>query len=140
MVETAKKILTKEKLDKHLAGQSSLTPFMNIQDGYISKKVTFHTQDSLGKKIERLLSMMTKLTAQDDNQNKQFRPEIYQSKWRGQPRNFYDWNNYDQENYQNRYRSNSRDRRISFSGKYNMDIIIDQGTMRIIELILGEKF
>ena len=36
VVETAKSILTKEKIDRQLAGQTSLTPFMNIKDGYIS--------------------------------------------------------------------------------------------------------
>ena len=51
-VETAKRILTKEKIDRQLAGQSSSTLFMNIKDGYISKKVTFNMQDSLGDKIE----------------------------------------------------------------------------------------
>ena len=49
-VETAKRILTKEKIDRHLAGQSSPIPFMNIKDGYISKKVTFDTKDSLDEK------------------------------------------------------------------------------------------
>ena len=45
-LETAKRILTKEKIDRQLAGQSSSPPFMNIRDGYISKKeVTFDTQD-----------------------------------------------------------------------------------------------
>ena len=39
-VETAIRILTKEKIDRQLTGQSSLTPFMNIKDGYNSKKVT----------------------------------------------------------------------------------------------------
>ena len=38
-VETTKRILTKEKIDRQLLGQSSSTPFMNIQDGYNSKKV-----------------------------------------------------------------------------------------------------
>ena len=33
-VETAKRILTKEKLDKQLAGQLSTTPFMSIRDGH----------------------------------------------------------------------------------------------------------
>ena len=42
-VETAKRILTKEKIDRQMAGQSSLMPFMNIKDGYTSKKVTFDT-------------------------------------------------------------------------------------------------
>ena len=32
-VETAKRILTKEKLDKQLTGQTSASPFMSIRDG-----------------------------------------------------------------------------------------------------------
>ena len=55
-------------------------PFMNIKDGYISKKVTFDTQDSLDEKIDRLMSMMRKLTAQDDDQNKQFKPKYIKAK------------------------------------------------------------
>ena len=43
MVETAKRILTKEKIDRQLAGQSSSTPFMSIKDSYNNKKVTFDT-------------------------------------------------------------------------------------------------
>ena len=41
-VETAKRILTKEKIDRQLAGQSSSTPFMSTKDSY-NKKVTFDT-------------------------------------------------------------------------------------------------
>ena len=33
-VETAKRILMKEKIDRQLAGQSFSTPFINIKDGY----------------------------------------------------------------------------------------------------------
>ena len=79
-VETAKRILTKEKIDRQLAGQSSSTPFMNIKDGYNSKKVTFNMQDSLDDKVDRLTSMMSRLTTQEDNQNKQLKSKIYQSK------------------------------------------------------------
>ena len=89
VVETAKMILTKEKIDRHLSGQSSLTPFMSIKDGYSSKKVAFDMHDSLDDKIDRLTSMMSTLTAQDDNLNKHFKPKIYQGKQRGQSRNFY---------------------------------------------------
>ena len=56
--------------------------------------------------------MMSKLTTQDDGQNKQFKPKIYQGKNGGQKRMFYDRHNYDQRNYQKRFRSDSRDRRI----------------------------
>ena len=60
--------------------------------------------------------MMSKLKAQAMNKNKQFKPKIYQGKRRGAMRNFYDKCNYDQRN-QHRYISDSRDRRISFSGR-----------------------
>ena len=64
-VETAKRILTKEKIDRQLVGQSSSTPFMNIQDGYnSSKKVfTFDTQDRLDNKLDKITSMMSKMIA-----------------------------------------------------------------------------
>ena len=59
--------MTKEKIDRQLAGQSFLTPFMKIKDGYISKKVTFDKQDILHEKIDRLTSMMSKLPAKMTN-------------------------------------------------------------------------
>ena len=79
-VETAKRILTKEKIHRQIAGQSSLTPFMSIKDRYNSKEVTFDTQDSLDDKIDKPTSMMSKLTAQDNNLNKQFKPKTYQNR------------------------------------------------------------
>ena len=55
-VETAKRILTKEKIDRQLAGQSCSMPFKNIRDGYNSRKmVTFDMQDRLDDKIDKLL-------------------------------------------------------------------------------------
>ena len=95
-VETAKRILTKGKIDRQLMGQSFSMPFMNIKDMYLSKIVTFNTQDGLEEKIDRLMSMMSKLTTQDYNQNKQFKPKIYQVKRRGQTRHFCNRHNYDQ--------------------------------------------
>ena len=50
----------------------------------------------------------------DNGINKQFKPQIYQSKRIGQSRTFYDKYNYDRRNYQNRYRSNIRDRKIQY--------------------------
>ena len=104
----SQKILTKEKIDRQLVGQSSSTPFMSIKDSCY-KKVTFDTQDSLEEKIDRPLVMMSNLTAKDDGLNKQFKPMIFQNKRRGQTTNFYDKCHYDQRNYQHRYRSNSGD-------------------------------
>ena len=60
---------------------------MSMKDGYVNKKVTFDTQDGLEEKIDRLTTMMTKLTTQDDGQDKQFKPKIYQGKRRGQMMN-----------------------------------------------------
>ena len=135
-VETAKRILTKVKIDRQLAGQSSLTPFMNARDGYNSKKVvTFGIQYRLDDKIDKLNSKTSKLTAQGNNQNKPFKPKIYQGKRKGQTRDYYD-----QGNYQNSYRSN-RDRRIGechLGVELNIDRIIGEGhnMLRIIEMTL----
>ena len=111
-VKTAKRNLTKERINSQLAGQSSSTPFMSLKDGYNSKKVTFDMQDSLDDKIGKLTSKLSKLTAQDNIHNKQFKPKIYRCRQRGQSRY-----NYNQGNYQNRYRWNSEDRRTSFRGR-----------------------
>ena len=82
VVETAKRILTKEKMDRLLVRQSSSTPFMNIRDNY-NKKVTFDTQDELEDKIDKLTVMMGKLVARDNGTNEQLKPQIYQSRRRG---------------------------------------------------------
>ena len=108
----AKRILTKEKIDRQLVGQStSTTPFMKVSEGYHTnnKAVSFVMQDSLDAKIDKLMSMMSKLTAQGDKQDKQFKPKIYQGKKRGQIKH-----NYDQSSYQTRNRSISGDKRMSF--------------------------
>ena len=47
-VETAKRILTKEKIDRQLSGQSSSTPFMSIRDSH-NRKVPFDTKTELGR-------------------------------------------------------------------------------------------
>ena len=61
--------------------------------------------------------MMNKLATRDNGMNRQFKPQIYQSKRMEQSRNFYETHNYDRGNDQNRYRSNSIDRRIKFHGQ-----------------------
>ena len=71
-----------------------------------------HWHDKLDNKLDKKTSMMSKLTAQHNSQNRPFKPKIYQGKKRGQSRNYYD-----QERYQNRYRSKSRDRRMSYRGR-----------------------
>ena len=99
-VETAQRILTKEKLDKQLTGQTSTSPFMNIRDG-TEGKVSFSARDELGDKTDKLTLMMSRLAAKDSNEKRPFKPQIYKSQNRS----------YNQRGYQNRSRrSDSRNR------------------------------
>ena len=86
-IETAKRILTKEKLDKQLAGQSLSTPFITIRDGH-HRKVLFDTREELGNKIDKLVVMIGKLATRESGTNRQFKPQIYQSRGRGQNRSY----------------------------------------------------
>ena len=70
-VEMTKRILTKEKIDRQLAGQTSLTPFMKIKESF-GKKVTFNMTDSIEQKIDKLTVMMGKLVMEDEGQNRPF--------------------------------------------------------------------
>ena len=104
-VETTKRILTKEKTDRQLAGQISLTPFMNMKEEY-SKKVAFDTTDGIEEKIDKLILIMGKLMTEDEGQNIQFKPRVYQfNRGRGQTRC-----NYEQRGFQNWFRSNNTHR------------------------------
>ena len=100
-VETAKRILTKEKLDKQLIGQVSDSPFMGIRKG-ASRRVLFDTRDELGDKIEKLTVMLGRLAAKHNNEKRPLKPQIYQTRGRGQTRG------YSQRNCQNRSRLNNR--------------------------------
>ena len=75
-VETAKRILTKEKFDKQLTGQMSTSSFMNIRDG-TERKVSFNARDELGDKIDKLTVMMSRLAAKYSNGKRPFKPQIY---------------------------------------------------------------
>ena len=100
-VETAKRILTKEKLDKQLTGQAFTSPFMSIREG-ASRRVSFDTRYKLGDKIDKLIVMLGRLAAKDSNEKRPFKPQIYQNRGRGQNRG------YSQRNYQNRNRLSDR--------------------------------
>ena len=109
-VETAKRILTKEKLDKQLMGQSSASPFMNIRDG-TERRVSFSTRDELGDKIDKLTVAMSRLAAKDNHEKRPFKPQIYKS--RGQNRSF-NW-----ENFQNRPGNRNRGQNTSSRPRQN---------------------
>ena len=101
-VEMAKRILMKEKKERQLAGQSSFTQFLNIQEEH-NKRVTFDTTDHLEQKTDKLMVMMGKLVMKDNGQNRQFKPQFYQTnRGKGQIRC-----NYKQRSFQDRFRSDS---------------------------------
>ena len=103
-VETAKRILTKEKLDEQLTGHTSTSPFLNIRDG-TEREVSFNARDELGDKRDKLTVMMSRLAAKDSNEKRPFKPQIYKSRGsypQGQNRP------YNQRGYQNRGRLGNR--------------------------------
>ena len=83
-----KRVLTKEKLDKHLSGQTvNSTPFMKLGDTSCSgKKVSINAQDSIREKIENLTSMMYKMSMQQEEGKKPFKPQVYPKRGRVQRR------------------------------------------------------
>ena len=91
-IETAKWILTKEKLDKQKTGQSSATPFMKATNGKSKKSekgVSFNTMetkdtiDMQSSSIDKLTSLVNKLDMKLNRQKSQYRPMVYQNRNRG---------------------------------------------------------
>ena len=74
VVETTKRILTKERLDKQQKGQTSTGPFMNIRDG-TERKVSFNARDELGDKIDKLTVMMSRLAGKVSYEKRPFKPQ-----------------------------------------------------------------
>ena len=88
MVETAKRFLTKEKIDRQLTRQSS-TPFMKLNDNISKKAVSFDVRDVLernSKNMERMTVCMDKMYIRLDQKNVPYQPQIYQKRRRGQNR------------------------------------------------------
>ena len=98
-VDTAKRILTKEKLDKQLTDQISTSPFLSVRDR-TDRRVSFNTKDELGDKIDKLTVMMSKLAAKYNHERKPFKPQIYKSSSQNR--------SYGQGGYQNRSDNRSR--------------------------------
>ena len=71
-VDTAKRILTKEKLDKQLTGQTSTSPFMSVRNR-TERRVSFNTRDELGDKIDKLTVVMSRLSAKDSHEKRPFK-------------------------------------------------------------------
>ena len=83
-VETAKRFLTKEKIDRQMTGQST-TPFMKVTDKK-RKSVTFDAKDALEKtseNMERMTALMDKMYIKLEQKDVPYKPQIYQ-RGRGQ--------------------------------------------------------
>ena len=80
-VDTAKRVLNKEKLDKQLMGQASnISPFMKLRDTTQSdQNVSIKPQD-----LQAMTSMMYNMSLQQDKAKKPFKPQVYQKRGRGQ--------------------------------------------------------
>ena len=90
VVDTAKRVLNKEKLDKQLTGQTSnISPFMKLGDNpagdnkHPNQKVAINQRD-----LENVTSRMYNLFLQQDRAKKPFKPKVYQKRGRGQRQNY----------------------------------------------------
>ena len=113
--ETAKSVLTKEKIDRQMSGQSSTAPFMKVRDGQKSsfknsskKRVSFDALETIERNsysIDKLTSLVNKMNVRMNKHDAQYKPQVYQSRRRGQNRH-----GYRQNYYQPRSRLYSRNR------------------------------
>ena len=116
-IELAKRVLTKEKLDRQLSGQSS-TPFMKASStdshspqNHHKKGVTFDPMEMLERnsdRIDRLTSLVSDIKMTMDRKQSPYKPKIYQGRSRNHNRN--------RQNFAPRNRSFSRGRN---QGNYN---------------------
>ena len=92
VIEIAKTVLTKEKLDKEKTDQATVSPFMCAsmdKSRKSSRSVTFgtlETKESIEKNrdsIDRLTSMVNKIDMKLDGRETQYRPSVYQNRNRG---------------------------------------------------------
>ena len=95
-IDLAKRVLTKEKLDRQLTGQSS-TPFMKMtsNDNHSTqpnnkKGVTFDAMETLERDsncIDRLTSLVSDMKMTMDREQSPYKPRIYQGRSRNQNSN-----------------------------------------------------
>ena len=80
-IDLAKRVLTKEKLDRQLTGQSS-TPFMRVTSGDNNKRdMTFDAIETLERNsdcIDKLTSLVSDMKMTMDRKQSPYKPEVYQ--------------------------------------------------------------
>ena len=92
-IDLARRVLTKEKLDRQLTGQYS-TPFMkassndsHLPQNHHKKGVTFDAMERLERKsdsIDRLTSLVSNMEMTMDRKQSPYKPKIYQGRSRNQ--------------------------------------------------------
>ena len=92
-IDLAKRVLTKEKLDRQLTGQSSM-PFMkassndsHLPQNHHKKGVTFDTMEMLERNsdcIDRLTLLVSNMKMTMDRKQSPYKPKIYQGRSRNQ--------------------------------------------------------
>ena len=99
-------MLTKEKIDKQLSGQTDTnTPFMKVGDvPHLSKKVSFY--HPIRKQLDSLTSMVYNMSIQKEENNRPFKSQIYQKRGREQCR--HNFNNRNRLFSRHRHRQNFR--------------------------------
>ena len=139
--ETAKRLLTKEQVDKK-AGQSSASPFMQLNQSSsknkdkTEKKVSFSVVEAMERttdSIERLASLIDKMDTKLDRREDQYRPRVYQGRSRGC--------GYRQNNYGSRNRSYSRYQYQNSIGEEEITAIevVIENIGPIIEISVGPE-
>ena len=133
-VETAKRVLTKERIDRQRMGQSSTSPFMKAsQESKRSyeKGVTFDALETIegnSDSIDKLTSLVNKMNIKMDEKESQYKPRVYQGRNRGC--------SYRQDNYRSRERSYSRDH-VQYIAEE--EITLTEVTGLIIELGVNQE-
>ena len=108
-VEIAKRMQTKEQIDKQKSGQSSVSPFMKVNQQNpkrSDKHVSFSAMETIqrqGDSIDKLTSLMNELRTKLNRRENtvQYKPKIYQGRNRGYRQR--------QDRYGSRDRSYSRE-------------------------------
>ena len=150
-IETAKRVLTKEKLDKQKAGQSSMSPFMKASKENTKKNnkrgVSFDALETIDRRsdsMDKLASLVSKLDMKLDKKETQYRPKVYQGRNRGYGQRQVRYRSRDRSysrghgqcnyrgrrnyrfNYRNRNRSRNGYRNRRMIGKITEEIVIDR--------------
>ena len=94
-ITMAKWVMIKEKIDRQKTGQSSVTPFMRVNDCSQSseksgkKGMTFDVIETLERhsnSIDKLTSLVSKMDVKMDRKETPCKPRLYQNRPRGQSR------------------------------------------------------